>query len=214
MNFAENLYNAARNRQWNTIEQLLADADAAPEPEELSSGERGGRNALYFALLSGEFKIAARLYELGMRLDAPLQNCDDPDAVAGNRILQFLSHEHALGRDYFFNETRTPADCCRLALFHQAASLLRQALPEELAAALAALPESFLREKSTARVEAMLDQLLERGAAGILKQVSPETFRETSAVLLRIAQWPGPIAVDRPEELKRLAEKIQQAAEQ
>ena len=212
MNFAEQLYHAARNRQWGTVKQLLADADAAPEPAELPP-DCGGRNALYFALLAGEFDIAGRLYELGMRLDAPLQNCDESDSVAGGWILQFLSHEHALGRDYFCNETRTLADCCRLALLCQAETLLNQAPAEELAAALAVLPECFLREKSIDRVETMLDRLLARGAAGTLKQRSPEEFRELTAVFARIAQWPGPIAVDRPGELKRLAEKIQQAAE-
>ena len=106
MNYNEMLYEAASKKEWEKVRELLKILRTVEEPENLSP-DYGGRNALYFALISGEFAIASRLYELGLRLDCPLQNCVESDSgkspVSGIRVLQFLSHESAYGRNYFFN---------------------------------------------------------------------------------------------------------------
>lgn len=186
------------------------------EPENLSP-DYGGCNALYFALISGEFAIASRLYELGMRLDCPLQNCVEADSgkssVSGIRVLQFLSHESAYGRNYFFNEKRSLVECCRMGLFCQAESLLEKASPADLGVTLAVLPESLIREKSVERFENFLDKLLLSGAAAVLKQQNPETFHDLAKTYRQIANWPVPIAVDLPDRLEAISEKILHAAE-
>ena len=210
------LYNAASQKEWEKVRELLKVLRTAEEPENRPP-DYGGRNALYFALIAGEFAIASRLYELGMRLDCPLQNCTESDsgnsAVSGFRILQFLSHESAYGRNYFFHEKRSLAECCRMGLFSQAESLLKDASPEELGAALAVLPESLIREKSVGRFENFLDKLLLSGAAAVLKQQNPETFHDLANTYRQIANWPAPIAVDRPDRLEAISGKILHAAE-
>ena len=216
MNYGETLYNAASQKEWEKVRELLKVLRTAEEPENRPP-DCGGRNALYFALIAGEFAIASRLYELGMRLDCPLQNCTEADsgnsAVSGGRILQFLSHESAYGRNYFFHEKRSLAECCRMGLFSQAESLLEKASPEELGAALAVLPESLIREKSVERFEKFLDKLLLNGAAAVLKQQNPETFHDLAKTYRQIANWPAPIAVDRPDRLEAISGKILHAAE-
>ena len=216
MNRSEMLYNAASQKEWEKVRELLKVLRTAEEPENRPP-DYGGRNALYFALIAGEFAIASRLYELGMRLDCPLQNCTESDsgnsAVSGFRILQFLSHESAYGRNYFFHEKRSLAECCRMGLFSQAESLLKDASPEELGAALAVLPESLIREKSVGRFENFLDKLLLSGAAAVLKQQNPETFHDLANTYRQIANWPAPIAVDRPDRLEAISGKILHATE-
>ena len=90
MNHSEMLYNAASKKEWEKVRELLKVLRTAEEPENRPP-DYGGRNALYFALIAGEFAIASRLYELGMRLDCPLQNCTESDsgnrAVSGFQIL-------------------------------------------------------------------------------------------------------------------------------
>ncbi len=215
MNYSETLYDAANKKDWEKVRGLLEIIQTAEAPENLPAAY-GGRNALYFALISGEFAIASRLYELGMRLDCPLQNCTESDSenssASGIRILQFLSHESAYGRNYFFNKKRSLAECCRMALFCQAESLLDKASPEELAEALVVLPESLIREKSVEVFENFLDKLLFHGAAVILKRRSPEEFRGLSETFRQIMAWPSPIAVDRPDRLNVISEKILRAA--
>lgn len=217
MNYSEKLYNAASRKEWEKVRELLKVLRTAEEPENRPP-DYGGRNALYFALIAGEFAIASRLYELGMRLDCPLQNCTESDsgnrAVSGFEILQFLSHESAYGRNYFFHEKRSLAECCRMGLFSQAESLLKKASPEELGAALAVLPESLLREKSVERFENFLDKLLLNGAAAVLRQQNPETFHDLANTYRQIANWPAPIAVDRPDRLEAISGKILHAAEE
>lgn len=216
MNYNEMLYEAASKKEWEKVRELLKILRTVEEPENLSP-DYGGRNALYFALISGEFAIASRLYELGLRLDCPLQNCVESDSgkspVAGIRVLQFLSHESAYGRNYFFNEKRSLAECCRMGLFCQAESLLEKASPADLGVALAVLPESLIREKSVERFENFLDKLLLSGAAAVLKQQNPETFHDLAKTYRQIANWPVPIAVDLPDRLEAISEKILHAAE-
>ena len=100
MNYNEMLYEAASKKEWEKVRELLKILRTVEEPENLSP-DYGGRNALYFALISGEFAIASRLYELGLRLDCPLQNCVESDSgkspVSGIRVLQFL--EFSLVKD-------------------------------------------------------------------------------------------------------------------
>ena len=215
MNYSEKLYNAASQKEWEKVRELLKILRTVEEPENLSP-DYGGRNALYFALISGEFAIASRLYELGLRLDCPLQNCVESDSgkspVSGIRVLQFLSHESAYGRNYFFNEKRSLAECCRMGLFCQAESLLKKASPEELGAALAVLPGSLIWERSMERFEIFLNKLLSHGAAIILKRQHPEKIRDIPENFRQIAQWPIPIAVDQPNRLNAVAEKILRAA--
>ena len=215
MNYSEMLHEAASKKEWEKVRKLLKMLQTVEDPANLSP-DYGGRNALYFALIAGEFAIASRLYELGMRLDCPLQNCTESDSgnnsVSGIRILQFLSHESAYGRNYFFHEKRSLAECCRMGLFCQAESLLEKASPEELGTALAVLPESLIREKSVKCFEEFLDKLLLYGASAILKQQNPETFHELAKIYRQIAKWPAPIAVDRPDRLETISEKILHAA--
>lgn len=216
MNYSEMLYKTVSKKEWDKVRELLKTLQSADEPDNLSP-DHGGRNALYFVLIDGEFSIASRLYELGMRLDCPLQNCTESDSgdnpAAGIQILQFLSHESAYGRNYFFQEKRSLGDCCRMGLFCQAESLLKQASPEELGSALAVLPESFVREKSVERFEKFLDKLLLCGAAAVLKQQDPATFQDQAETYRQIARWPAAIAVDQPERLEIISGKIFHAAE-
>lgn len=216
MDLNEKLHNAAYNKNWNEVREILTNIRSAKEPEKLPM-DHGGRNALYFAMISGEFPIAARLYELGMRLDCPLQNCSETDAenksVSGIRILQFLSHESACGRNYFFDENQSLANCCRMGRFAQAEALLENASLEELADALAELPGSLIREKSVERFEFFLDKLLQRGSAFILKRQNPEKFHDLLESFRQIANWPSSIAVDHPERLNLIPGKILRAAD-
>ena len=57
-----------------------------------------------------------------------------------------------------------------------------------------------------------LDKLLFHGAAVILKRRSPEEFRGLSETFRQIMAWPSPIAVDRPDRLNVISEKILRAA--
>lgn len=54
MDLNEKLYNAACNKNWNEVREILANICSAKEPEELPM-DHGGRNALYFAMISGKF---------------------------------------------------------------------------------------------------------------------------------------------------------------
>ena len=56
MNYNEMLYEAASKKEWEKVRELLKILRTVEEPENLSP-DYGGRNALYFALISGEFAI-------------------------------------------------------------------------------------------------------------------------------------------------------------
>lgn len=215
MRMDSELHQAAEKRDWNKVRTLLdAECPAGQAPEEAVI-PNGGRTALYFALIAGEFEIASRLYERGERLDEPLQNCggelEENNSVPGYLILQFLSHESSYGRNYFVNETRTLAECCRHALLHQAENRLPSAAASELADALFEFPQGFIKQKSTKLMLAFLHKLLDRDAGAILLRNSPEKFRELLESFDRIRQWPAPLAVDDPSALKTFADAIEKA---
>ena len=94
MNYSEMLYKTVSKKEWDKVRELLKTLQSADEPDNLSP-DHGGRNALYFALIDGEFSIASRLYELGMRLDCPLQNCTESDS-GDNPAAAFMRDEASL----------------------------------------------------------------------------------------------------------------------
>lgn len=64
MNYSEMLYKTVSKKEWDKVRELLKTLQSADEPDNLSP-DHGGRNALYFALIDGEFSIASRLTNWG-----------------------------------------------------------------------------------------------------------------------------------------------------
>ena len=119
-----NLLYAATDHDWQRVEKLLSEG-ADPRMCRLD----GGYSALFVALASARFDIAEKLYEAGDRLD------DFCEAIAGKLdygILEFLAEQMRDGKNYFFDESRSFSEYCRIAYFSQIEKNMESVSGEEL----------------------------------------------------------------------------------
>lgn len=117
---------AARDRDWNRVRELLK------KGADVRNCNCFGQNALFFAVLNCRFELADELYQRGARLSGLIDN-PDSEMLAG--IADMMRY----GRNPFYDENNTLAECCRDGHYDQAESLLERASPDEKNQALRAL---------------------------------------------------------------------------
>lgn len=118
--------NTAKNKDWQQVRTFMA------EGRNVRNCNCFGQNALFFAILDGQFELATELYKRGARLSGL---SDNPESEA----LAVITDMIRLGMDLFHDEHYTLSECCRNGYYDQAESLIENAALTEKSQALRAL---------------------------------------------------------------------------
>ena len=122
-----NLLEAAEVQDWQRVETLLAQG-AVPGICRNTDGNNV-ESALVFALAARKYDIARKLYDAGDRLD---DHRGFTDAQWDGEIIDFFASEMRMGRNYFFDGSKSFDEHCKSCNFSHIETMLT-AFQRELA---------------------------------------------------------------------------------
>ena len=115
---------SAATGSWEEVKRLLA------EGADVRSCNCFGQNALYFALVDGEFDLAMALFDAGARLDELAVGDQDRYSLSA------AAEMRRTGRDVFDAVDKSVANLCRNGAYEEAEKHLEGSSPAECGAAL------------------------------------------------------------------------------
>ena len=195
------LVDAALDKNWNEVEKLLEEG-ADPRICRWATAAGEIASALFFALESKQYELAAKLFKAGDRLDDLRLDTDFGSVPA--QVLDFLAFEMHNGNNYFYDESKPLSECCRCAAFKQIGELIDTASQDELDKSIEPTVHNYMHSKSSVHIE-ILEELIEKGA----KLPGPEK-EELLDCVERCRHWP---LVMRPpkEGLDKVTDLIKKA---
>lgn len=170
------LVKAAFEKNWSEVEALLAEG---ADPRICRRGDAFGvESALFYALRDRRFDVAEKLYEAGDRLDDLVVEGEE---CLSSDVLEYLSFAMRHGDNYFYDESKSLAECCRCSSFVQIDKLIPTASREELGKAFENIVYSWIRYFKRFDVYSkIMENLLAHGA-----QITDEVKSELIAVMER-----------------------------
>ena len=175
------LVEAAMDKNWQKVEKLLEEG-ADPRICRWATAAGEIASALFFALESGQYELADKLFKAGDRLDD--LRLDSHSGSVPAEVLDFLAFEMRRGNNYFYDGSRTFSECCRCAAFVQIDELIETASQDELSKSIELVVDHYCRSKASYFIE-LMKKLVAKGA----KLSDPEKEKLLGDVEL-CRRWP------------------------